>query len=233
MPDRIIKQKKMHKDEKMIIIGIDEAGRGPVIGPMVIAGFGLDESKIGKLKQLGVKDSKLLSPKKREQISEKLFELSNRILIKKLSPEEIDQNVLSKKSNLNLLEMRTTAAIIDALKPDRVIVDCPTVNEKKYRNMLKATTNHKCEIIAENKADFNYEIVGAASIIAKVARDREIEDIKKSLGKETGSGYPSDPKTKKFLKENYIKHKDIFRKSWSTYQRLVDSEKQESLKTYK
>ncbi|NIA04237.1 MAG: ribonuclease HII [Nitrospiraceae bacterium] len=215
----------------MLILGIDEAGRGPVIGPMVMAGYALEDSEIKKLKPMGVKDSKLLSPKKREELYKELIPLHNKHKIIILPPSKIDDSLNSDTSNLNLLETTVTASIINEIRPDRVIIDCPSINEESYTRTLKKYLTHKCEIIAEHKADLNYPIVGAASILAKVTRDREIKKIEHMIHKTIGSGYPADPRTQKFLKENYKDPKlsFIFRKTWSTYKNLIKKEKQKTL----
>jgi ribonuclease HII len=188
------------------IIGIDEAGRGPLIGPMVMAGVKISENKLADISCMGIKDSKLLSFNQRE----KLFDIimnSNWIEyhIEISWPKEIDDALNSKNMNLNLLEALHTAMIINKLKCDEAILDLPSNNSENYIRSVKkfmfGELKTKCEIIAEHKADMNYAIVGAASIIAKVTRDRLIEtlkhDIKIKFGinDDFGSGYPSDPKT--------------------------------------
>ena len=136
----------------------------------------------------------------------------------------------SESLNLNWLEAIKTAELINKLKPERAILDCPSNNLKAYSNYVRDHLKDKTiEIISEHKADSKYPIVAAASIIAKVTRDREIQKIKQKIGEEFGSGYPSDPMTQKFMKENHNKYPDIFRKTWISYKKLKQEKFQRSL----
>lgn len=213
------------------ICGIDDAGRGPVIGPMVMAGIVIDEKDLPKLKELGVKDSKLLTPKQRELIYNKLIKTVKRYKVIKIPPEEIDKYVLSEETNLNWLEAEKMAEIINTLRPDQVIVDCPSNNKKAFADYLENKLTVKTSLRCEHKADRDFLIVGASSIIAKTIREREVDLLKKRFGSLVGSGYPSDPTTKKFLKENWNKHPEIFRHSWSTYQEFSEGKKSKKQKT--
>jgi len=212
-----------------LIVGIDEAGRGPVIGPLVICGVLIDEKDEIKLKNIGVKDSKLLTPKQREDLFEKIRSIVKKYEILIIQPKDIDSFVESDHLNLNWLEANVSAGIINKLAPNKAILDCPSVNTNAYRDYIKKQIEGDVEIIAEHKADVNYPVVSAASILAKVTRDDEIEKIKKAIGVDFGSGYPSDEKTQNFLKNNWKKYPEIFRKSWSTYKVLADSLKQKKI----
>jgi len=213
------------------ICGIDDAGKGPVIGPMVLAGIVIEEKELPKLKEMGVKDSKLLTPKQRELIYHKLIKEIKRYKIIKIPPEEIDDAVLSDTTNLNWLEADKMAEIINALRPDAVIVDCPSNNKKAFANYLENKIKVKTSLRCEHKADRDHLVVGAAAILAKVTRDREIGLIEKRIGINFNSGYPADPLTKKFLKENWNKYPEIFRHSWSTYQEYSEGKKSKKQKT--
>jgi ribonuclease HII len=217
-----------------LLCGIDEAGRGPVIGPLVICGVLIDEKDEISLKDINVKDSKLLIPHQREEIYEIL---KNKVKYKLLiiNPKEIDSALQSQEINLNWLEAIKSAEIINFLKPAKAILDCPSTNINAYTKYLKNLINDKgMEIICEHKADLNHLVVGAASILAKVTRDREIEKLKKSIGINFGSGYPSDPLTQDFLRKNYSKYPDIFRKEWASYKEAanISIKKQKSLSDY-
>jgi len=206
-----------------LICGIDEAGRGPVIGPMVIAGVSMREHSLPGLTSLGVKDSKLLSSTKRESLFDTILRIVENHHIVIISPLEIDDALGDPSLNLNVLEAIHQGAIIRILKPQCVIVDCPSVNIESYTSLLRGYVQDQCpEIRAEHKADVVYPIVSAASIIAKVTRDREIERIKKTIGIDFGSGYPSDPKTRKFLYEYKNCHEEFKRKSWKTYKNIYE-----------
>lgn len=214
------------------ILGIDEAGRGPVIGPLVIAGVAIEEGDEKKLTALHVKDSKLLTPKQRKDLYSKILKIakSHEILI--VQPAEIDFAVKGEDGlNLNWLEARKSAEIINKLAPGKAIIDCPSPNIAEYTSYIKNLLNTDTELVLEHKADEKYIVVSAASIIAKVTRDEEIAKLKKAYG-DIGSGYPADPKTKEFLEENWDKTPEIFRKSWKCYADLAKGKGQKRLGEY-
>tara|TARA_Y100000310_G_scaffold333369_1_gene410776 strand:+ start:635 stop:1270 length:636 start_codon:yes stop_codon:yes gene_type:complete len=202
-----------------IIAGADEAGRGPVIGPMVMCAITIEEEDIPKLEAIGVKDSKKLTPKKRSALVPEIKKIikDHKLII--VEPAEIDEALNSPHLNLNWLEAIKTAMILNFLKAPKAIVDCPSNNVQAYHSYMGKFLKHEMEIVLEHDAE-RYLPVAAASIIAKVTRDNLIEEIKKKVG-DFGSGYPSDPKTKKFLEENWNKHKEIFRTSWSSYKKIA------------
>ena len=216
----------------MTVLGIDEAGRGPVIGDLVIAGVLIGKEDELKLKALGVKDSKLLKAEKREAMFDKIIDIakSTRIII--IKPKEIDDALNSPNLNLNKLEALKSALIINEFRPSTAIVDCPSPNTKAYTDYLRMhLKDKKTEIIAEHKADANYAVVSAASILAKVVRDREIKKIISKYG-DCGPGYQSNPVTQKFIRENWNKHPEIFRKSWSTFKNQSNGKSQKKLGDY-
>ncbi|MBU3940998.1 MAG: ribonuclease HII [Nanoarchaeota archaeon] len=210
------------------ILGIDEAGRGPVIGSLFIAGTMFDEKDVKKLKELDVKDSKLVPHKKRLVLDVEIQKIA-KVKVIEITPKEIDDAVDGDNElNLNWLEAEKTIEIINELKPDTAIIDCPSVNTEKYEEYIRERLKVKVNLIVENKADENYIECAAASIIAKVARENQVEELKKKYG-DIGPGYPSNSTTQQFLKENYNKHPEIFRKSWSTYKKVVINKKQKNL----
>jgi len=208
----------------MRVVGVDDAGRGPVIGPLVIAGVLLDEADLPRLVDLGVRDSKLLSPRRRQRLAGEIRRLALQCQVIRLAPVEIDQVVRfgRKLHKLNRLEAQTMAQVITILKPDIVYVDASDVLANRFKQHIAESLPFKVQIISEHKADVKYPIVSAASIIAKVERDKAISRLQVKHG-ETGSGYASDPKTIKFL-ENWIKrfgsYPDFVRKSWKPAKRL-------------
>jgi ribonuclease HII len=217
----------------MNICGIDEAGRGCIIGPLVICGAMIDEKKEASLKELGVKDSKLLTPLQRERIAKELPKCVKYQLII-VPPSEIDKNVLSETGeNLNWLEANKTVELINMMSPEKALIDCPSTNTKAYHEYIAERLMAKTVTFkTEHKADSKYLIVGAASILAKVARDAEIEKIKQHVGEDFGSGYMADPKTAAYLKKNWDKHPEIFRHSWTPYQVLAGMKKQKKIGEY-
>ncbi len=158
-----------------LIAGIDESGRGPVIGPLIICGVLIEENKIELLKEIGVKDSKLLTPLKRSQLFNKITKMVKSYKIIKVDPPEIDA-ALAKDSgiNLNWLEALKTAEILNFLQPDKAFIDCPSPNKIAYEGYLRRFLNNKeMDLVVEHKADVNYLPASAASILAKVTRDAE------------------------------------------------------------
>jgi len=210
----------------MSIAGVDDAGRGAVIGPLVIAGVLVEKGDLSKLKLLGVKDSKLLSPRKREFLAGHILKIACKTSVEKLQPKEIDSVVKSARRlhKLNWLEAQTMAKVIEALRPDLVYVDASDVLEERFRQHILECLSFKAKIISEHKADRNYVAVSAASIIAKVERDREIALLRQIHGS-FGSGYPSDSRTIAFL-EDLMKTADEYpefiRKSWKPAKRVKD-----------
>ncbi|MEK6898619.1 MAG: ribonuclease HII [Nanoarchaeota archaeon] len=210
----------------MLLIGIDDAGRGPLIGPMILAGVLIEAKDEDELKEIGARDSKLLAHSERIRI-EKLIKdkvLDSKIVI--ASPDEIDSFVFGRE-NLNTLEAKKMAEVINSLnkgkEKTKVLVDCPSINIESWRKKLLSFIDNleNLEVVCEHKADFNHPVVSAASILAKVRREEEVDKLKKEYG-EIGSGYPSDPTTQEFLRERgkELENSGIFRKSWSTWQTL-------------
>lgn len=208
----------------MLVAGVDDAGRGSVIGPLVIAGILIDEADVPKLVQLGVKDSKLLSPSRRETLAIEIKRIAQKHAIVKLSPSEIDKVVEKgrKLFRLNWLEAQAMAKVIELLKPDIAYVDASDVLEERFKKQILEFLPFKVEIVSEHKADRKYPVVSAASIIAKVERDREIAELKARYG-DFGCGYPTDPKTLEFLHrllENFKEYPEFVRKSWKPAKRI-------------
>ncbi len=217
----------------MLICGVDDAGRGPVLGPLVIAGILVDENGLLKLIQLGVRDSKTLSPERRESLASEILKVVKGCRVIKVQPFEIDRVVETGKrlNRLNRLEARIMASIIRELKPDVAYVDASDILPERFRRHIIEEIPFKVKVVSEHKADRIYPVVSAASIIAKVERDREIEKLKRKYG-DLGSGYATDPKTILFLRDwirKYGEYPDFVRKSWKTAKRMLQEEKQRRL----
>lgn len=221
---------------KELILGIDDAGRGPVIGPMILAGCLIDKKHEKYLKSIGVKDSKDVTPKRREFLEEKIKEIAEAFEIELISADEIDQKN-SEGLKLNELEAEHFAAIINKINESqgkiKVVIDCPSPNIAKWSDYLKIKIKNltNLEIFCEHKADRNHVAVAAASILAKCKREEEMTKIKKEFGEEIGSGYTSDPSTIRYLNKFALKYKDegIFRKSWITWKKAFDILSQQTL----
>lgn len=216
------------------ILGLDEAGRGPVIGPMVIAGVLINDEDENKLKDLGVKDSKLLTPKRREELAKEIKKIAKNIKVVKISAKEIDKQ--RKIKTLNKIEMEAFARIINFMDTKEVYLDLPENGTKFAFALKRKLDDWNVKLIAEHKADINYPVVSAASIIAKVERDAEMRKLEKETGLELSSGYPADPHVVNFLKKYMEDHKelpDFVRKSWITAKRLEGKKKQKKLGEFK
>ena len=202
----------------MLIAGVDEAGRGCVIGPLVVAGVMLKAENLPFLSKLGVKDSKLLTAKKREEFYPEIIRLAEKYQTIKVLPYEIDRAVESARRlhKLNRLEAQTMAQVIESLKPDEVYVDAADTVEHRFGNHIHECLKTKTRIISRHKADRIYPVVSAASIVAKVERDREIAGLRLEYG-DFGSGYLTDGKTMNFLRQLLQQNEDypsFVRKSW-------------------
>ena len=203
----------------MDILGIDEAGRGSVLGPMVIAGVVVPEKMEKVLSRMGVKDSKRLAPNRRTILSRKLKKMFEYKIIV-ISAREIDE-MRAEGINLNEIEKNAMEEIIMSLKPEKAIVDAVDVKAERFQENLRNDTGFN--VVAEHKADDKYIEVSAASIIAKAERDLQISEINKEYIKQggIGSGYPSDPTTKKFLTNyTYDEMPDFVRRSWATVAKM-------------
>lgn len=200
---------------------------------MVMAALAFKEEDIQKLEWLGVKDSKLLSSSAREELFEPIRELVHDFRIEVIEPDAIDLSLTEATSNLNWLEAETSARLVSELRPDKIIVDCPSPNISAYKtyfsSKLSSGVLSNAEIVMEHKADLNHIVVAAASVIAKVIRDRQIDKLKFEVNFDFGSGYMSDPKTQQFLKDYHDQFPHLFRKKWQPYQDVIESKKQKRL----
>jgi ribonuclease HII len=210
--------------------GIDEAGRGSVLGPLVIAGISFDSIKIKELKEMGIMDSKKTPAKKRVILFKEIFNLCESIFICKINCSTIDKFVNSNR--LNKLESKFMTIIADNLHANKIIVDSCDVNPFRFQQEIKKDLiNKETSIYSFHKADSDNVIVSCASIIAKVTRDNEILKIQKSLGKDIGSGYPSDPKTIRFINNeiNAKGSKKYIRFSWKPVKQIINKNIQTKL----
>ena len=203
----------------MLVCGVDDAGRGSVLGPLVIAGISIERSKIKHLVEIGVRDSKQLSPKSRENLYDKILALVDGYYVAKIPPSTIDKSV--NKNLLNQLEANYMAKVIKKLGARSSYVDSCDVNPKRF-GMNISNLARTGKIISSHHADRKYPVVSAASIIAKVNRDRAIEKLRKNHN--LGSGYPSDSKTMNFIKECISQNGGVpvfVRKSWKPVKILL------------
>ena len=202
-----------------MICGVDEAGKGPVMGPMVVAAVSVENAKL--IENLGFKDSKLLSSQRRLELFN-LIKQNYSYEIEVINVEKIDEYRV--KNQLNLLNRKAFEKVISRLNPKVAYVDAADVNEERFGREIKVnlTNPNDTDVISMHKADSMIPVVAAASIIAKQTRELEIKKLKKEIG-DFGSGYPSDERTIKFLK-SYFHDNSRWppgtRKSWKTIKRI-------------
>lgn len=211
------------------IAGIDEAGRGPAIGPMVVAGVLVREGRIGDLLAAGVRDSKKLTPKKRESLVGEITRLIDLQHVETVSADEIDRR--RRRESLNMIEATAMARILSVLKPDAAQVGSVDIICHRFSSMIRSELAVPLEIDSAHHAEDRFPAVAAASIIAKVTRDRAVAVLRREYG-DFGSGYPSDPKTRSFIREWYSREGSlppIVRSSWKTTETLVGGQKEASV----
>ncbi len=197
--------------------GLDEAGRGPVIGPMVVAMLCATNTA---MREIGARDSKTLSPASRERIFQRIRESTSRYSFIIIEVQEINRKM--ETMTLNQIEEEAYVSLIAQSDCTGThYVDSFDVNEDRLTARLSSLTGKN--VLCKHKADTLFPVVSAASIIAKVVRDSEIEKLKLIYG-DFGSGYPSDPRTVAFLERSVVNNADltgIVRVHWETYRRLI------------
>ncbi|MDI6798909.1 MAG: ribonuclease HII [Candidatus Aenigmarchaeota archaeon] len=212
-----------------------QAGRGALIGPMVIAGIVTDKKGEKRLKALGVRDSKTLSPKQRERLAPQIEEIARAVIVLRVPACKID-SYRKQKINLDRIEAMKMAEIIDMSNADRVYVDSLEPNPERFKKMiLENLSNKNVELIVENYADETYPVVSAASVIAKVERDKAIDEIKRREGIDFGVGYSHDARSIKFVEKLIRERKELppyVRRTWITTQLLQEKSWQRRIKDF-
>ncbi len=241
-----------------MILGIDEAGRGPVLGPLVVAALawnGEDE-----LEEMGVKDSKLLSPSRRACLFNRLREIGGHCIME-ISAEGIDE--ARRRMTINHLEVLAFSSVLSSISQntevlhpdlpsgctlsmeaapsriDHVIVDAADTNADRFGKRIlhfhnELTGGSSISITSMHKADLHHPVVGGASILAKVTRDMKISELEAEVGRKIGSGYPGDPVTREFLGSwvrEFGRFPHFARRSWKTC--LAFSPEQRKLSDYR
>ncbi|MGE0207084.1 MAG: ribonuclease HII [Candidatus Babeliales bacterium] len=224
----------------IIITGIDDATKCPCIGSIFVAGVVADKTTIARWKKLGVKDSKLVAPKKRFNHEKIIKETALAYSNCQITPAMIDDKSL----NLNDWEMVTVFNILKELYQKQSMLGDVHVDNwetstkgfnERFARILSdevSTQLHERNIafdkeqlratyfLPEHRADELYTIVGAASILAKTSSDIQYQEYKKIYG-DFGSGSPADPKTRFFVWQHRQNPLPIIRKSWNTFKTLV------------
>jgi ribonuclease HII len=202
------------------VLGIDEAGRGSLVGPLVVGGFLTTVDAASRLGSLGVRDSKELTPRQRSEAYRAIGRVGQRFSIS-LAPAEIDRHVAH--GLLNALEAHAFARIVASARADLVYVDsCDPVAER-FGETVRRLSGRRAHVVSRHEADRTIPVVSAASIVAKVRRDRALAKLREGLGERLGSGYPSDVRTVEFVRE-YLREGPSnpvwLRRSWRTMERI-------------
>ena len=210
------------------VLGLDEAGRGSLLGPLVVGGFAVPASEgiDAELRGLGTKDSKALSARRREEVFEGLCRRGT-LLAAWADPPEVDRWV--RGPGLNALEVALMGGLIRRCSPGLVLADACDVDADRFARHLRRQlppSFPRVRIVARHKADRDLPLVSAASIVAKVTRDRRMVQLARTLGEEMGTGYPSDPRTRRHLEDLLARHRDLpphVRRTWATVTRVSRS----------
>jgi ribonuclease HII len=226
----------LRKENKELLVGIDDATKCPVIGSIFVSTVAAGHSTLRRWKKLGVKDSKLLTRKKRDELAPLIMAEAEDFLVREITPAQIDD----KTFNLNQWEMLTVLHMMDQLRVEgtinKVIVDNWEVSaalfETRRQACLVASRSgpgipgfcfgpeiDTVQFTAEHRADENHVVVGAASILSKVHSDRQYDDYRIMYG-DFGSGSPGDPKTRHYVWTHRHHPPPIVRTSWNTYKYL-------------
>ncbi len=232
----------------IILCGGDEAGRGAILGPLVISIVAIKSTSLHRLSEIGVRDSKMLSEKRRNQLYGEIESIASEIMIDKITTKDINE-AMRNHISLNELEAVRFANLFDSMGSEvsSIYLDSPDVIAERFGTRFKLSSSKPIKVIgikaagqkgvrytkviAEHKADVRYPVVSAASIIAKVTRDREIKKLERELKLHIGSGYPSDYKTIEIIMKNLKTGalKEHIREKWSTMDRI----KQTKLTSFK
>ncbi|MFA6952290.1 MAG: ribonuclease HII [Candidatus Methanomethylophilaceae archaeon] len=207
--------------------GVDEAGRGSVLGPLVVGAVYTEDDTV--LKEIGVKDSKKLTEKVRERMFDEIAASCPLYTTVVITADEIDEK--RKRQSLNVIEMDMFQEAVSKIPVKTVYADCPDPNEMIFSSTLSVRLGGT-EVIGRHKADDTYPVVSAASIIAKVTRERMVADIQREFDVNIGSGYPSDHFTMEFI-EKWIKNNGrppkYTRCSWEPVRHLMSASRNTKL----
>ena len=208
----------------MLLLGADEAGKGPVVGSMFVAGLVIEEEKLFDLAGFGVKDSKLLAPARRETLARKILGIAADHYILEVKPNVIDE--LRTVMTMNDIMVKSFSQVLARLHADRAILDAADVDAARFARRVKAASQTTMELIAEHRADQRHSVVSAASILAKVQRDASMRELEEAMHCKIGSGYPHDQDTLDFLQKWVRENSDLpacARHSWATAERIKAS----------
>ncbi len=206
----------------MRVVGVDEAGRGSFVGPLVVGGFAIDDARLDDLVSAGAKDSKLLTAEARETVYARLARLGDVDSVS-LTPRIVDRAV--EQGGLNRLEAHAFGRLIRRMGAEEARVDACDTNEHRFGQHVHARAGGRTRVVARHHADRDDPLVGAASIVAKVRRDRAIARLRDRLGDGLGTGYPSDTRTVAFVRAQLASCPELpnwVRASWATMIRVKE-----------
>jgi len=207
--------------------GVDEAGKGPVLGSMFAAAVVADPEQLPS----GIADSKTLTPETRETLAGELKADPNvsiglgEVRVAEIDDPETDMNELTVTAQARALD---DAGITDATG----YVDAGDVDAKRFGRRVEREAAGDLTIRAEHGADEEYPLVGAASVVAKVARDAHVADLGENYDRPIGSGYPGDDRTRSFLESYVAETGDLpacARRSWQTCTDVLEAASQKKL----
>jgi len=194
------------------MIGVDEAGKGAVVGSMFVAAVEFDAD-------FEVPDSKRLGADKREELAERVRKTCE-VAVVEVTADEIDRYVVD--GGMNDLMVEAHGRALDGLDASgAVVADASDTDADRFARRLSERAGR--EVDAEHGADDRYDAVGAASVVAKVERDAGVSEF------DAGSGYPGDQDAVEFLRRHAPEYPDCVRESWSTAERVARKEKQSDL----
>ena len=205
----------------MLVCGVDDAGRGSMLGPLVIAGVCIRKDRMQDLVQLGIRDSKRHTPAARRRLFPRIKEVADSYHIVCAPPRSVDASV--RWHGLNILEARYMARVVSKLGPDTAYVDSCDVDTARFGKSVSRMSGN-CRVRSYHRADSRFVVVSAASILAKVTRDAAIRRLARSH--KVGSGYPSDRRAVSFLRSYYAENgamPSFARKSWKPVRRILES----------
>ncbi len=203
-----------------------------MLGPLVVGAFACEATAIPAVVAAGARDSKQLTPSRREEVYRRLESLGERRWIS-LPPRTIDRYVA--RGRLNQLELEAFAELVRAVRPDVAYVDACDPNEERFGQRLATLAGGTVRVVSRHRADRDLPIVGAASVVAKVRRDAELAELRTLVDEPLGTGYPSDPTTRDCVLRHAADGRRVppwMRRSWETVQRVKRSRPARTLEAF-
>jgi len=226
--------------------GVDEAGKGPVLGSMFAAAVVAEPAALPP----DVDDSKAVPADRRPGLAREIREAAAAVAVSEVPVDRIDDP----ETDMNSLTVAAHAEALDAVAgggseavamagqddgctiPDPLAgtVDAGDTDAERFGRRVAARVEGDVDLTAEHAADETDPLVGAASVVAKQAREDHVADLAVEYGP-VGSGYPSDPATRDFLRR-YVEREaclpECARTSWQTSADVVAAVQQTGLEGF-